>query len=99
MLFGSLDFVYTGPEESVVGNVYTRPTHPTASMTAVGHTAFVCGFMGDTIRAMLGPKPTQERFRLAAYYLSDQRVCAADLGRVHGVVQRHVPKRTTRSPG
>jgi hypothetical protein len=32
---------------------------------------FVRGFSGDIIIGMLGPNPTQERFRLAAYYLTD----------------------------
>jgi hypothetical protein len=36
-----------------------------------GHKAFVRGFLDETIMAMLGPNPTQERFRLAAYYLTD----------------------------
>jgi hypothetical protein len=33
--------------------------------------AFVRGFSDDIIVGMLGPNPTQERFRLAAYYLTD----------------------------
>jgi hypothetical protein len=32
---------------------------------------FVWGFSEETIMAMLGPNPTQEHFRLAAYYLID----------------------------
>jgi hypothetical protein len=37
----------------------------------VGREAFVRGFSDDVIVGMLGPNPTQERFRLAAYYLID----------------------------
>jgi hypothetical protein len=33
--------------------------------------AFVRGFSDETIMTMLGSNPTQERFRLAAYYLTD----------------------------
>jgi hypothetical protein len=32
---------------------------------------FVQGFPDETFMAMLGPNPTQEHFRLAAYYLND----------------------------
>jgi hypothetical protein len=71
MLFDSLSFVYTGPAESVIRNVYTRPAHPTASTTTAGRATFVCGFTSEMILAMLGPNPTQECFRLAAYYLTD----------------------------
>jgi hypothetical protein len=37
----------------------------------VGHEAFVRGFSDETIISMFGPNPTEERFRLAAYYLTD----------------------------
>jgi hypothetical protein len=40
-------------------------------MGAAGCKAFVRGFSDDVIIGMLGPNPTQERFRLAAYYLTD----------------------------
>jgi hypothetical protein len=33
--------------------------------------AFVRGFSDETIIVMLGPNQTPERFRLAAYYLTD----------------------------
>jgi hypothetical protein len=33
--------------------------------------AFVRSYSGNVIIGMLGPNPTQERFRLAAYYLTD----------------------------
>jgi hypothetical protein len=33
--------------------------------------AFVRGFSDDVIIGILGPNPMQERFRLAAYYLTD----------------------------
>jgi hypothetical protein len=71
MLFGSLGFVYTGPVESVVGRTFARFAHPTASMGAAGCAAFVQGFSGEMIMAMLGPNPTHKCFRLAAYYLID----------------------------
>jgi hypothetical protein len=38
---------------------------------AVGCEAFGRGFSDDIIVGMLGPNPTQEHFRLAAYYLTD----------------------------
>jgi hypothetical protein len=69
--FGSLGFVYTGPLESVVGRTFTRSHRPNVLMGAVGREAFVRGFSDDIIIGMLGPNPTQERFRLAAYYLTD----------------------------
>jgi hypothetical protein len=69
--FGSLGFVYTGPAESVVGRTFTRPPLPNVLIGAVGREAFVQGFSDETIIGMLGSNPTQERFRLAAYYLTD----------------------------
>jgi hypothetical protein len=69
--FGSLGFVYIGPVESVAGRTFTRPPHPNVLTGAAGHEAFVRGFSDDIIISMLGPNPTQERFRLTAYYLTD----------------------------
>jgi hypothetical protein len=69
--FGSLGFVYTGPTESVTGRTFARPPHPNVLTGAAGHEAFVRGFSDDVIIGMLGPNPTQERFRLIAYYLTD----------------------------
>jgi hypothetical protein len=63
--FGSLGFVYTGPVESVAGRTFDQPTRPNVLTGAVAREAFVRGF------SVLGPNPTQERFRLAAYYLTD----------------------------
>jgi hypothetical protein len=40
-------------------------------MRAAGREAFVGGFSDDVVIGMLVPNPTQERFRLAAYYLTD----------------------------
>jgi hypothetical protein len=40
-------------------------------MGMVGCNAFIRGFLDEMIMDMLGPNPTQERFRLAAYYLTD----------------------------
>jgi hypothetical protein len=71
MLFGSLSFIYTRPAESVVRGTFTRLAHPTALTKAEGCVAFVCGFMGESIMAMLGLNPTQEHFRLVVYYLTD----------------------------
>jgi hypothetical protein len=39
--------------------------------------AFVRGFSNDVIIGMLGPNPMQERFRLAAYYLTDLALTAS----------------------
>jgi hypothetical protein len=69
--FGSLSFVYTGPAESVARRTFARPPRPNALTGAAGREAFVRGFSGEAIIDMLGPNPTQERFRLAAYYLTD----------------------------
>jgi hypothetical protein len=69
--FGSLGFIYTGPTESVAGHTFARPPRPNVLTGAAGHEAFVRGFSDDIIIGMLGPNPTQERFRLAAYYLTD----------------------------
>jgi hypothetical protein len=69
--FGSLGFVYTGPAESVAGRTFTRPPRPNDLTGAAGRGAFVRGFSDDVIIGMLGPNSTQERFRLAAYYLTD----------------------------
>jgi hypothetical protein len=71
MRFGSLGFIYTGPAESVVGRTFARPAHPNVLTGAAGRAAFVRGFLDETIMAMLGPNPTQERYRLTAYYLTD----------------------------
>jgi hypothetical protein len=69
--FGSLGFIYTGPVESVAGRTFARPPRPNVLTGAAGREAFVRGFSDETIISMLGPNPTQERFRLAAYYLTD----------------------------
>jgi hypothetical protein len=69
--FGSLGFIYTGPVESVTGRTFARPPRPNVLTEAAGHEAFIRGFSDDVIIGMLGPNPTQERFRLAAYYLTD----------------------------
>jgi hypothetical protein len=69
--FGSLGFVYTGPMESVVGHTFTWPPRPNVLTAAAGREAFVRGFSDDVIIGMFEPNPTQEPFRLAAYYLTD----------------------------
>jgi hypothetical protein len=69
--FGCLGFVYTRSVESVAGRTFGRPPRPNVLTGAAAREAFVQGFSGDVIIGMLGPNPTQERFRLAAYYLTD----------------------------
>jgi hypothetical protein len=69
--FGSLGFVYTGPMEPVAGRTFAPPPRPNVLTGAAGRKAFVRGFSDDVIVGMLGPNPTQEHFRLAAYYLTD----------------------------
>jgi hypothetical protein len=69
--FGSLGFVYTGPAESVAGLTFAQPPRPNVLIGAAGRETFVWGFSDDVIVGMLGPNPTQERFRLATYYLTD----------------------------
>jgi hypothetical protein len=71
MCFGSLGFVYTRRTKPVTGRTFARPTRPNDLTGAAGRTAFVRGFSGETIMAMLGPSPTQECFRIAVYYLTD----------------------------
>jgi hypothetical protein len=77
MRFDSLNFVYTGPTEPVAGRTFAGSARSNVLTGAVGRTAFVRGFSDKTIMAMLGPNPTQERFRLAAYYLTDLTVQAS----------------------
>jgi hypothetical protein len=69
--FGSLGFVYTGSAESVAGRTFAWLPHPNVLTGAARREAFIRGFSGDVVIDMLGPNPTQERFRLAAYYLTD----------------------------
>jgi hypothetical protein len=69
--FGSLSFIRTGPVESVAGRTFGRPPRPNVLTGAAAREAFVRGFSGGVIVGMLGPNPTQERFRLAAYYLTN----------------------------
>jgi hypothetical protein len=69
--FGSLGFVYAGPVESVAGHTFGWPPRPNVLTGAAGREAFVRSFSDDVIISMLGPNPTQERFRFAAYYLTD----------------------------
>jgi hypothetical protein len=69
--FGSFGFVNTGPAEPVIRCTFARPPRPNVLTGAAGREDFVRGFLDEMIIGMLGPKPTQERFRLAAYYLTD----------------------------
>jgi hypothetical protein len=69
--FGSLGFVYTGLVESVAWRTFARAPHPNVLTRAAGREAFIRGFSDDVIIGMFGPNPTLERFRLAAYYLTD----------------------------
>jgi hypothetical protein len=69
--FGSLDRIYTGPVESVAGRTFGRPPRPNVLSRAAAREAFVRSYSGNVITYMLGPNPTQERFMLTAYYLTD----------------------------
>jgi hypothetical protein len=69
--FGSLGCIYTGSVESIAGRTFGRPPRPNVLLGAAAREAFVRSYWGDVIIEMLGPNPTQERFRLAAYYLTD----------------------------
>jgi hypothetical protein len=71
LCFNSLSFVYTGTVEPVIGRTFTRPPRPNVLTGAAGREAFVRGFLDNVILGMLGPNPRQERFRLAAYYLTN----------------------------
>jgi hypothetical protein len=71
LCFDSLGFVYTGLAESVAGRTFARSPRPNVLTETMGREAFVRGFSDEIIIGMLGPNPTQERFRLAAYYLTD----------------------------
>jgi hypothetical protein len=57
--------------EPVAGRTFTRLPRPNVLTGAARREAFVRGFSDDVILGMLGPNPTQERFRLAAYYLTN----------------------------
>jgi hypothetical protein len=69
--FGSLGCVYTRPVESIVGRTFGRPPRPNVLSGATPREAFIQSYSGDVIIGMLGPNPTQERFWLTAYYLTD----------------------------
>jgi hypothetical protein len=69
--FSSLDFIYTGPEESVAGRTFARPSHLNVLTGAAERETFIRGFSDDIIISMLGTNPTQECFRLTAHYLTD----------------------------
>jgi hypothetical protein len=69
--FGFLSFVNIGPVESIAGRTFDRPPRPNVLTRAAAREAFVRNFSGDIIIGMLGPNPTREHFRLAAYYLTD----------------------------
>jgi hypothetical protein len=69
--FDSLGCIYTGSVESIAGCTCGRPPRPNVLLGAATRKAFVRNYSGDIIISMLGPNPTQERFRLAAYYLTD----------------------------
>jgi hypothetical protein len=71
MRFGSLGFVYIGLAEPVPGRTFARPSRPNVMTGAGGRTVFIRGFSNETIVAMLWPNPTQEHFRLAAYYITN----------------------------
>jgi hypothetical protein len=71
MRFVSLSFVYTRPAEPVAERTFVRPVRPNILTGNAGRAAFVPGFSDETIMTMLGPNPTQEHFRFAAYYLTD----------------------------
>jgi hypothetical protein len=69
--FGSLVFIYIGPVESIAGRTFAQPPCPNILTGAAGREAFVRGFSDEIIIGMLGLNPTQEHFRLTAYYLTD----------------------------
>jgi hypothetical protein len=62
--FGSLNFVYTGPAESVAGRTFARPPRPDVLTGAAGRATFVRGFSNETIMAMLGQ--TQDKIILVS---------------------------------
>jgi hypothetical protein len=57
--------------EPIAGCTFTQPPRPNALTGAAEREGFVRGFSDNVILGMLGPNPTQEHFRLAAYYLTD----------------------------
>jgi hypothetical protein len=69
--FGSLGFVYARLMESVAERTFAQLPCPNVLTGAAVREANVRGFSNETIIGMLGPNPTQERFRLTAYYLTD----------------------------
>jgi hypothetical protein len=69
--FGSLGFVYTGPIESVADRTFGRPPLPNVLTGATAREAFIRIFSDNVIIGMSVPNPTQERFRLVTYYITD----------------------------
>jgi hypothetical protein len=69
--FGPLSFIYTGVVEPIAERTFAWPPRPNVLTGAAGREAFVRGFSDDVVIGMLGPNPTQEHFRLTAYYLTD----------------------------
>jgi hypothetical protein len=65
MLFGCIGLVYTGPAETAVERTFARPAHPNPLTAARGASRARLSW------PMLGPNQTQERFRIAAYYLTN----------------------------
>ena len=68
--FDTLDFVYAGSMESVVGAIFARPEPLVTPPDTTGPSAFVLNMSSDHLMAMLGPNPTQERFHLVSYSVS-----------------------------
>jgi hypothetical protein len=71
LCFGSLGCVYNEPVESVADCTFGWPPRPNVLSGAATREAFVRSYSSNVITGMLGPNPTQECFRLAAYYLTD----------------------------
>jgi hypothetical protein len=61
--FSSLGYVYTGPVEPLAGCTFGWPPRSNVLSGPAAREAFVRSYSGDVIIGMLGPNPTQERFR------------------------------------
>jgi hypothetical protein len=57
--------------ESIAGRTFGRPPRPNVVSEAAAREAFIRSYSGDVIICMLGPNPTHESFRIAAYFLTD----------------------------
>jgi hypothetical protein len=101
--FGSLDFVYTGPAESVARRTFAWPPRPNVLTGAAGREAFVQGSSDEMIIIMLGPN---QRWSILGSSPTNSPTLPSRLvgtsrwlGGVQGTVHRDVPPWIAQPPG